>query len=129
MAERALYIDDVLLAVARGAARADMAAHAEAAQCFAELAREVGVKTAGLYAHDWRLEERKVTMQVRVEVARSDVDGLLRILVKGKTSETEGQMLQVEDRYVASGAAPLNLDGALPQPGGEPTSEPPAQFS
>ncbi len=123
--EAAFYIDEVLQTLARGAARADFAAHTEAAQTFSELAREIGPQAASLYARDWRLEERKVTMEVKVEMARSSVDGLLRIFIKGNTTQTEGQTLQVEDRFVATGLAPLSLDDGEPgtAPGGPP--EPP----
>jgi hypothetical protein len=121
MDESAFYIDEILETLAKGAARADFAAHLEAAQTWRELAREIGPEAASLYARDWRLEQRTVRMQVRVELARSTVDGLLRIFIKARATQVEGQTLEVEDRFAASGLAALSLDGA---PGPTPTPAP-----
>jgi hypothetical protein len=130
MADADYCIDDILRVLAKGASRADFAAHAEAAEAFRELSQVVGPELASLYARDWRLEQRTVRMQVDAHVSKSDAGGILRIFVKGAQTSTTGHTLEVEDRYVAGAAAPLDLDQAAPpRPEAGPVSPAPPVFS
>jgi hypothetical protein len=116
-------IDDILQVFAKGAPRADFAAHAEAAEMFRDLAQAVGPELASLYARDWRLQQRTVKMQVDAHVSKSSTGGLLRIFVKGTQTEITGHTVEVVDQYAATDAAPLTLD-EMPAPPGLPTPGP-----
>jgi len=116
MADTDFNIDDILQVFAKGAPRADFAAHAEAAEMFRDLAQAIGPELASLYARDWRLQQRTVRMQVEAHVSKSSNSGLLRIFVKGTQTATTGQSLEVVDQYAATDAAPLRLEETSPPP-------------
>lgn len=124
MSDADYSIDDILQVFAKGAPRADFAAHAEAAEMFRDLAQAIGPELASLYARDWRLQQRTVKMQVDAHVSKSSSSGLLRIFVKGTQTETTGHVLEVVDQYTATEAVPLNLDEMAAPPATTPT--PPA---
>lgn len=123
MSDADYSIDDILQVFAKGAPRADFAAHAEAAEMFRDLAQAIGPELASLYARDWRLQQRTVKMQVDAHVSKSSSSGLLRIFVKGTQTETTGHTLEVVDQYTATEAAPLNLE-EMPAPPATTTTQP-----
>lgn len=106
-------LHEVLRELARGAAAADYAAHLEAARLYREVEEQVGTEIAALVLRDWRLDQRTVRFESRAQIVKKS--GLLQILL-GRTSELEGQTLEVKDSYSRSDAAPALKDYVESEP-------------